>query len=99
MNITVTNCETYSRIIVDGRIDTNTSPQLQQAILNTFQKDSNVVIDFLNVQYISSAGLRALLIGQKTATSKGGTMKLTNVGEMVKDVLAMSGFDTILTLE
>lgn len=99
MNITVTDCGTYSRIIVEGRIDTNTSPQFQQAILNTFQKDSNVVIDFLNVPYISSAGLRALLIGQKTATSKGGTMKLTNVGENVKDVLAMSGFDTILTLE
>lgn len=99
MNITVTECGTYSRIIVDGRIDTNTSPQFQQAILNTFQKDINIVIDFLNVQYISSAGLRALLIGQKTALSKGGTLKLTNVGDIVKDVLAMSGFDTILTIE
>lgn len=99
MNITVTECGAYSRIIVDGRIDTNTSPQFQQAILNTFQKDINIVIDFLNVQYISSAGLRALLIGQKTALSKGGTLKLTNVGDVVKEVLAMSGFDTILTIE
>ena len=75
------------------------SPQFQQVILSTFQKDKYIVIDFLNVQYISSAGLRALLIGQKTATSKGGTMKLTNVGDTVKDILEMSGFDSILTIE
>ena len=72
---------------MDGRIDTTSSPQFQQVILSTFQKDKYIVIDFLNVQYISSAGLRALLIGQKTATSKGGTMKLTNVGDTVKDIL------------
>ena len=99
MNVTVTGCGTYTRIIVDGRIDTTSSPQFQQVILSTFQKDKYIVIDFLNVQYISSAGLRALLIGQKTATSKGGTMKLTNVGDTVKDILEMSGFDSILMIE
>ena len=99
MNVTVTGCGTYTRIIVYGRIDTTSSPQFQQVILSTFQKDKYIVIDFLNVQYISSAGLRALLIGQKTATSKGGTMKLTNVGDTVKDILEMSGFDSILTIE
>lgn len=99
MNISVTACGEYTRIMVEGRVDTTTSPQFQQAILNTFQKDNHIVIDFLNVQYVSSAGLRALLIGQKTATSKGGSMKLTNVGESVREVLTMSGFDTILTIE
>lgn len=99
MNIIVTDCGTYSRIIVEGRVDANTSPQLQQAILNTFQKDKNIVLDFLNVPYISSAGLRALLIGHKTAASKGGTMKVTNLAEGVKEVITMSGFDSILTIE
>lgn len=99
MNIAVTNCGTYTRIIIDGRVDTNTTPQLQQAILNAFQKDKNIVLDFLNVPYISSAGLRALLIGHKTAASKGGTMKLTNVGSAVFDVIKMSGFDSILRIE
>lgn len=99
MNIVVTECGDYTRIIVEGRVDTNTSPQFQQAILNAFQKDSNIVIDFVNVQYVSSAGLRALLIGQKTAASKGGSMKLTNVCEAVMEVITMSGFDSILTIE
>ena len=64
MNIIATDCESYIRLIVDGRVDTNTSPQLQQAILSAFQKSKDIVVDFLNVPYISSAGLRALLIGQ-----------------------------------
>lgn len=98
MNIVVTDCGAYSRVIVDGRVDANTSPQLQQAILNALQKDSNIVLDFLNVPYISSAGLRALLIGHKTAASKGGSMKLTNLSDTVSDVLNMSGFASILTI-
>ena len=84
---------------MDGRVDTNTSPQLQQAILNAFQKKKDVVVDFLNVPYISSAGLRALLIGQKTAASKGGSMKLTNVSDVVMNILEMSGFSKILKIE
>ena len=99
MNIVVTDCESYVRLIVEGRVDTNTSPQLQQAILSAFQKSKDVVIDFLNVPYISSAGLRALLIGQKTATSKGGSMKVTNVSETVMNILEMSGFSKILKIE
>lgn len=99
MNVVATDCETYIRLLVEGRVDTNTSPQLQQAILNAFQKSKDVVVDFLNVPYISSAGLRALLIGQKTAASKGGSMKLTNVSEVVMNILEMSGFSKILKIE
>lgn len=99
MNIIVTDCESYIRLMVDGRVDTNTSPQLQQAILNAFQRNKDIVVDFLNVPYISSAGLRALLIGQKTATSKGGSMKVTNVSETVMNILEMSGFSKILKIE
>ncbi len=99
MNIIETDCGTNIRLVVDGRVDTNTSPQLQQAILNAFQKKNDVVIDFLNVPAISSAGLRALLIGQKTAKSKGGSMKITNVCSVVLEVFKMSGFSSILTVE
>lgn len=99
MNIVVTDCESYVRLMVEGRIDTNTSPQLQQAILAAFQKSKDIVVDFLNVPYISSAGLRALLIGQKTATSKGGSMKVTNVSETVMNILELSGFAKILKIE
>jgi anti-anti-sigma factor len=99
MNIISTDCGDNIRLLIEGRVDTNTAPQVQQAILNAFQKNKNIVIDFLNVAYISSAGLRALLIGQKTAASKGGSMKLVNIGETVMSVLEMSGFANILDIE
>lgn len=86
-------------ISIEGRVDTNTSPQLQEAILKSFQKVNQVILDFGNCVYVSSAGLRALLIGQKTANSKKGTMKLIQVPEILMSVLKVSGFINILTIE
>lgn len=99
MNMIETDCGTYIRLLVEGRIDVTTSPKLQAQILNCFQKKNELVLDFLNVEYISSAGLRALLIGQKTAMSKRGSMKLVNVNDTVMHVLKMSGFQKILNIE
>lgn len=99
MNIVTSDCKDHMRLMVDGRVDTVTSPQLQQAVLNAFQMKNDVVVDFLNVPLISSAGLRALLIGQKTAEAKEGSMKLVNVNETVFEVLEMTGFHKILTVE
>ena len=83
---------------IDGRVDTNTSPVLQKEILGAFQSAKNLTLDMEKVVYVSSAGLRALLIGQKTATSKGGKMELLNVAPTVKAVLDSVGFSKILTL-
>lgn len=80
-------------------MDTNTSPQLQERLLKAFQKGSRVILDLEQVEYVSSAGLRALLIGQKTANSKKGSMKLIHVQEAVQEVLDLSGFSAILTIE
>ncbi len=99
MTITENRTESTIIICVEGRVDTNTSPKLQESILKAFQKGDNLVIDFKKCAYLSSAGLRALLIGQKTANSKGGTMKLINVPELIMNVFNMSGFLKILTIE
>lgn len=99
MQITETRENEVITIGIEGRVDTNTSPQMQDAILVAFQKVNQVVLDFSQCTYVSSAGLRALLIGQKTASSKKGTMKLVNVPEILMNVLKMSGFANILTIE
>ena len=99
MQITETRDNEVITIAIEGRVDTNTSPQVQDAILKSFQKVNQVVLDFAQCSYVSSAGLRALLIGQKTASSKKGTMKLVNVPEILMNVLQMSGFVNILTIE
>ena len=99
MHITETRENDIITIAIEGRVDTNTSPQVQDAILKSFQKVNQVVLDFTQCSYVSSAGLRALLIGQKTAASKKGTMKLVHVPEILMNVLQMSGFVNILTIE
>lgn len=83
---------------VDGRVDTNTSSELQKAILEAFQSAKKLTLDLEKVVYVSSAGLRALLLGQKTATSKGASMELHHVAPPVKAVLDSVGFSKILTL-
>ena len=83
---------------IEGRVDTNTSPQLQSKILEAFRSAKEVVLDFQKVPYISSAGLRALLIGQKTAASKRASMVLINVSPGVMQVLETVGFADILTI-
>jgi anti-anti-sigma factor len=81
---------------IDGRVDTNTSAQLQEAILAALQNAKSVTVDFEKVPYLSSAGLRALLLGHKQALSKGALMELANPTDFVKSVLASVGFDKVL---
>lgn len=86
-------------LCIEGRVDASTSPELQNKILLSFQKVKNLILDFEKCEYVSSAGLRALLIGQKTAQSKGGSMKLVKVPDVLMSVLQVSGFISILNIE
>lgn len=98
MTITKQQNGTDVTLSIDGRVDTNTSPELQKAILEAFQSAKNLTLDLEKTAYVSSAGLRAFLIGQKTAISKGGAMVLTHVAPAVMNVLQMVGFADILTI-
>ena len=98
MNIAAEKGEGSITLKVEGRVDTITSPVLQEAILNNFQKTGCLILDFAGVEYVSSAGLRALLIGEKTAKGKGGSMKLIHVAS-VMSVFEVTGFISILHIE
>ena len=98
MTVNEVKLEDAIRLDVEGRVDTTTAPQLQQAILTAFQKTKDLVVNFEQVEYISSAGLRSLLIGEKTAKSKGGSMTITGANEAVIEVFKVTGFINILTM-
>ena len=98
MNVTETKTEDGIQLSIEGRVDTNTAPKLQEKVLQAFQKSSNVVIDMGGCGYMSSAGLRSLLIGHKTATSKGGSMKVCNVLPAVTQIFEVTGFAKILNI-
>ena len=99
MQVTVETIEDRTIIEVDGRVDAMTTQDLQDVIMNTFQSCSKIELDFAQVEYISSAGLKTLLLGQKTANSKGGQFTLRHVNDMVMEVLNMTGFASILHIE
>ena len=81
-----------------GRLDTVTAPELETALKESLDGVSKLTLDFAELEYISSAGLRVLLAAQKTM-SKQGEMKLTNVGETIMDIFEVTGFSDILTIE
>lgn len=99
MNIEKTSNEEEITLKVEGRIDTITSTELQNAIISAFQASNKVVIDLAEVRYVASSGLRAFLIGHKTAATKSGYMKLRHVSDPVMDILSTVGFDKIFMIE
>ena len=83
---------------IEGRLDTVTSPELEEAINALPADTTELILDMKEVTYVSSAGLRVLL-GSHKKMSKLGGMKLTDVCETVMDVLEMTGFADILVIE
>ncbi len=98
MTINKTMNGTTLEIALEGRLDTMTAPELEKE-LNASMKDAeSLVMDFSKLDYISSAGLRVLLSAHKAMAGKGG-MKVTHVNEIVQEVLEVTGFSDILTVE
>ena len=84
---------------VTGRVDTTTAPELEGAVKDEINSVDKIVVDFKNVDYISSAGLRVLLIIQKGMTAHGGKFVITHVKDEVMEVFDMTGFSSFLTIE
>ena len=83
---------------VSGRMDTNTAPDVEAAIKESIDNVTELVIDFSDLDYISSAGLRVLLSAQKIMNEKG-TMVLTGVSEPIMEIFEVTGFSDILTIQ
>lgn len=80
-------------------MDTTTAPQLEEALASALDGVKDLVFDFNQIQYISSAGLRVLLNTQKKISAAGGSMKLVGVNDVVREVFEVTGFINILSVE
>lgn len=85
-------------ISINGRVDTSTAPILEQELKSSYDGCTELILDFGEVEYISSAGLRVLLSAQKIM-NKQGSMKLINVGPGIEEIFEVTGFSDILTIE
>ena len=84
---------------LEGRLDTNTSPQLEEFAGGLYEKGiSDIVVDMSACDFVSSAGLRVIVAMQKRAAA-GGSLVFKSVQTEVMDVFEMTGFDKILTFE
>ena len=96
MKIDFTKNNEKLNVTLEGRLDTITAPEFENFLCNNYNGTGALVIDCAKLTYISSAGLRVLLSAQKKTK---GSMKLTNVCELVMEVFEMTGFADILTIE
>lgn len=86
-------------LTLSGRLDTNTSPELEQAISDLFRQGLlRMELDIQALDYISSAGLRVLLSTHKKCVQNGGHLTVLNAGEMAMELFEMTGFSMILDL-
>ena len=98
MNIKIEKNNDATVLKIDGRLDTVTAPELENAINGEGDALKALVLDFEKVNYISSAGLRVLLTAQKKMNVQG-SMELVNVSQAVMDILEMTGFADILVIK
>lgn len=98
MEINKTIDGTKLTIALTGRLDTTTAPMLENEINASVNGISELVYDFLNLEYVSSAGLRVLLASQKIMNQQG-KMIVKNVKPEIMEVFELTGFTDILTIE
>lgn len=95
MKITKEKNGTNLRITLSGRLDTLTSPQLEEEL--KLEGITSLVFDMTDLEYISSAGLRVMLTAQKTMMMQG-EMALEHVAPIVREVFDMTGFSAFFTI-
>ncbi len=88
-------------VTLDGRLDTNTSPKLEKFLAEKLETGQvkGLVIDFKPTEYISSAGLRILLMATKKMKSSGGKLILCALSDHVQEVFDIAGFTPVFNIE
>ena len=98
MEIKVTKENTQMDVALTGRLDTLTSPELEEKIKPELDSLTKLTFDFAGLEYISSAGLRVLLMAAQAMEDKG-QMVIRNVNSDIMDIFEVTGFVDILNIE
>jgi len=99
MDILETKHDDISIFKITGRLDSNTSPGLEERILSSIEKGSSkLILDFENLDYISSAGLRVINKTTKQLKNSEGKLVLCSMQDYIKEVFEITGFDSFLPI-
>ncbi|HEX6573768.1 MAG TPA: STAS domain-containing protein [Gemmatimonadaceae bacterium] len=85
-------------VAITGSLDSTTAPEAQKALDGVLAGAKKVALDFSQLDYISSAGLRVLLGAAKQIRSKGGALRMFGLNQSVREVFDISGFSSILAV-
>jgi anti-anti-sigma factor len=99
MNITLEEVGPVSVLRFEGNLDTNTAPEAQEKFDQLADAGvGKILVDFAALDYISSAGLRVLLATAKRLSGAGGSLRICNLNDTVREVFEISGFSTIFSV-
>ncbi len=98
LNINKTQENGTLTVALEGRLDTVTAPELEASLQESMPGITELILDFEKLDYISSAGLRVLLAAQKIM-NRQGSMKLRHLNESIMEIMEVTGFVDILTIE
>ena len=99
MTITENKTANSLELVISGRLDTGTAPELEAKLKQVSKDTQTLYLNLQNIQYISSAGLRVVLLAHKLMLPTGGKMIIRSPSAFCKQVLEATGMDSILTVE
>ena len=100
MKVEISQTDNQVMVSIEGRLDTVTSSEFEKTVSPYFTTPAiELVLDFAAMEYISSAGLRVVLMAHKSITAKGGKFIIRNLNNEVRSVFDMTGFSRILTIQ
>jgi len=99
MEISKAKNENKTTLTLSGRLNSTTASKLQEALIPEFAGTKLVELDFADLSYVSSAGLRVLLFSEKTAKANGCRLTLINVSGDIMEIFEMTGLADVLNIE
>lgn len=99
MDISTTYNGNAATVAPVGHLNTNTSSELERELAQVFEKTHDVVLDFAQLEYLSSAGLRVLVAAQKQMMAAGGSLRIINLVDDVREVFDITGLIDVLDVE
>lgn len=100
MKVEISQKDNQVLVAVEGRVDTLTSSDFEKQLSPYFSmQDIELVLDCAAMEYISSAGLRVVLMAHKNISARAGRFAIRHLNSEVRSVFDMTGFSRILTIE
>jgi anti-anti-sigma factor len=98
MEIVKTQSEGKTVLSINGKLSVTTAEAFNAAVEEAQRESQALVLDFKDLSYIASAGLRVLVMAEKRSKTAGGTLTLLNVGKDVMEVFEITGLDEVLDI-